>query len=70
MTVAILGAAIAGLFAAGGIVVVNRAAMRRRIEHAVRWGLRHHASARLTLQHLFDLGQRHRPEVPAIDADV
>jgi thioredoxin reductase len=37
MTIAILGAGIAGLFAAVGIVMVNRAAMRRRIEHVVRW---------------------------------
>jgi hypothetical protein len=37
MTIAIFGAAIAGLFAAGGIVMVNRAVMRRRIEHAVRF---------------------------------
>lgn len=36
MTGGIVGAVIAGLFAAGGIVVVNRADLRRRIEHAVR----------------------------------
>jgi urea transporter len=37
MDVAILGAVIAGLFAAIGIVLVNRTATRRRIDHAVRW---------------------------------
>jgi 2-polyprenyl-6-methoxyphenol hydroxylase-like FAD-dependent oxidoreductase len=37
MTIAILGAGIAGLFAAGGIVIVNQADLRRRIEHAVSW---------------------------------
>jgi hypothetical protein len=37
MTIAIIGAVIAGLFAAGGIVLVNRAVMRRRIYHAVRF---------------------------------
>jgi hypothetical protein len=36
MAIAILCACIAGLFAGAGIVVVNRAEMRRRIEHAVR----------------------------------
>ena len=37
MTVAIIGAVIAGMFATAGVVVVNRASLRRRIEHAVRW---------------------------------
>ena len=37
MDIAIFGAVIAGIFAAGGILLVNRAAIRRRIEHAVRW---------------------------------
>jgi hypothetical protein len=36
LTAAIFGAVIAGLFAAGGIVVVNKAAIRRRIEDATR----------------------------------
>jgi hypothetical protein len=37
MDIAIFGAVIAGIMAAVGIVLVNRAAMRRRIDHAVRW---------------------------------
>jgi hypothetical protein len=37
MDVAIIGAVVAGIMAAAGIIVVNRAARRRRIEHAVRW---------------------------------
>jgi hypothetical protein len=37
MDIAIFGAVIAGLVAAAGIVMVNRAAIRRRIDHAVRW---------------------------------
>lgn len=37
MDVAVFGAGIAGLFAAIGIVIVNRAQMRRRIDEAVRW---------------------------------
>jgi hypothetical protein len=36
MAIAILGAGIAGLFAGIGIVVTNRAAMRRRIDNALR----------------------------------
>jgi|GEM_PF-5258830 len=36
MDIAIFGAAVAGMFAAGGILLVNRAAIRRRIDHAVR----------------------------------
>jgi len=35
MDVAIIGAGIAGLFAA--ILLVNLAQLRRRIDHAVRW---------------------------------
>lgn len=37
MDTAFFGAVIAGLFAAGGIMLVNRAARCRRIHHAVRW---------------------------------
>jgi hypothetical protein len=37
MDVAIIGACVAGIMAAAGIVLVNRAAIRRRIDHAVRW---------------------------------
>ena len=36
MDIAIFGAAVVGMFAAGGILLVNRAAIRRRIDHAVR----------------------------------
>jgi hypothetical protein len=36
MDIAIFGAVIAGLVAAVGVVLVNRAAHRRRIDHAVR----------------------------------
>jgi hypothetical protein len=37
MDVATIGAVIAGIMATAGIFLVNRAALRRRIEHAVRW---------------------------------
>lgn len=37
MDIAIIGSVVAGIMAAAGIVLVNKAAIRRRIEHAVRW---------------------------------
>jgi hypothetical protein len=37
MDIAVFGAVIAGLVATAGVVLVNRAARRRRIDHAVRW---------------------------------
>jgi hypothetical protein len=36
MDVAIIGAVVSGIMASAGIVLVNRAAIRRRIDHAVR----------------------------------
>jgi hypothetical protein len=37
MDIAIIGAVISGIMAAAGIFLVNRASIRRRIDHAVRW---------------------------------